>query len=215
MILKIIVAIDALIFAVIGYFVMPRLVPFLTEFLLGLILIPFVWFIFRKIHNLYLSEIETEKISIRFFEGLFALLLIYEVSVNNILVILFNWSDYPKNLAASIVIIYGLLLASLSYLMIRHKNILGLSIFKFSNLIWLIGFMLFWSPWMLEDAGEDTIRKIQREEVISENYQEQVLEQDNPNCDGVSASWVPFGIRTECMSHGDKYVTFWGQEFDI
>ncbi|MEY3784083.1 MAG: hypothetical protein RLZZ230_405 [Candidatus Parcubacteria bacterium] len=212
---KIIITIDALIFAIIGYLVMPRLVPFLTEFLLGLILIPLAWLIFRKIHNLYLSEQETEKISIRFFEGLFALLLIYEVSVTNTPVILFNWADYPKNLVASIVIIYGVLFASLSYLIIRHKNILSLSIFKFSNLIWLIAFILFWSPWMLEDGGEDIIRKIQAREIVTKDSQEQLVIQNNPNCDGVSVSWVPFGIKTECMSRGDKYVTFWGQEFDL
>ena len=78
--------------------------------------------------------------------------------------------------------------------------------------------ILFWSPWMGEDGGEDTIRKIQLQEDVKAELEElgekYAYSTENPEgCDGLSSKWAPFGRIVQYCEYGSWYVTFWGQRF--
>ncbi len=78
--------------------------------------------------------------------------------------------------------------------------------------------ILFLSPWMGEDGGEDVIRKTQQEadvkaelEMLSSKYGYNV--ETGEGCDGLSSKWSPFGRTVQYCEYGSWYVTFWGQQF--
>lgn len=76
--------------------------------------------------------------------------------------------------------------------------------------------LLFWSPWMGEEGGEDVIREtIQIPEVRAEldTLMASYSCQDGLTsecCDGPSSSWAPFGRNVEYCGYGQWYVPFWG-----
>lgn len=78
--------------------------------------------------------------------------------------------------------------------------------------------ILFWSPWMGEDGGENIIRDVsQQEDLRAELDQLTSKYSYNPEtkegCDGLSSTWAPFGRKVEYCQYGSWYVTFWGERF--
>lgn len=78
--------------------------------------------------------------------------------------------------------------------------------------------LLFWSPWMGKDGGENMIQKIQIQEDIVAELEEFAVEygyneETGEGCDGLSSKWAPFGRTVEYCEYGSWYVTFWGQRF--
>lgn len=68
--------------------------------------------------------------------------------------------------------------------------------------------ILFWSPWMGEDGGEDIIKKVQQEDNVKSELEALVKK---GGCDGLSSVWSPFGRTIKYCEYGSWYVTFWGQ----
>jgi len=85
-------------------------------------------------------------------------------------------------------------------------------------LIVAITAILFWSPWMGEDGGENVIRKVQQEDDVEVELEDLTNKYSyNPEtregCDGLSSKWAPFGRTVQYCEYGSWYVTFWGQRF--
>lgn len=84
-----------------------------------------------------------------------------------------------------------------------------------SSIIVIVLAVLFWSPWMGLEGGEDIIRKVQEDE----NFQAELDElsehaydvSTGEGCDGLSSKWAPFGRQVEYCEFGSWYVSFWGR----
>lgn len=74
-------------------------------------------------------------------------------------------------------------------------------------IIFIIFAILFWSPWMGEDGGENIIRKIQYDEKINAELKGLSLER----CEGLSSKWAPFGRMVKYCEYGSWYIPFWWQ----
>lgn len=84
-------------------------------------------------------------------------------------------------------------------------------------LVAIIG-LLFWSPWLGEDGGENVIRKLQTQPEVQAELDELAKQyaynvETGEGCDGLTSKWAPFGRTVEYCEYGSWYVTFWGQRF--
>jgi len=79
---------------------------------------------------------------------------------------------------------------------------------KIIFLIAIIILILFLSPWMFDDGGENMIRKVQ----MTDDY-DRVMEKITRDhfCDGVHSQWAPFGRMVKYCDRAEWYVTFWGK----
>ncbi len=78
--------------------------------------------------------------------------------------------------------------------------------------------ILFWSPWMGEDGGENIIQKVQQQEDVKTELEDlgakyEYNVETAKGCDGLSSKWAPFGRTVQYCEYGSWYVTFWGQRF--
>ncbi|MBP7670953.1 hypothetical protein KA119_01510 [Candidatus Gracilibacteria bacterium] len=85
-------------------------------------------------------------------------------------------------------------------------------------LIVIITAILFWSPWMGEDGGENIIRQVSSQQDVRTELDELTSKYSyNPEtgegCDGLASKWAPFGRTIQYCEYGSWYVTFWGQRF--
>ena len=85
-------------------------------------------------------------------------------------------------------------------------------------LIVAITTLLFWSPWMGDDASDRLIREVPKKEEFTAELNELIEEysydsETKEGCDGLSLKWAPFGRTIMYCEYGNWYVTFLGDMF--